>query len=73
MIKEELLKNFGLKVKFIRIKKGISQANLAELLGVNDYYISNIECGKRNITLGTINKIANALDIDVSKLFDFKD
>lgn len=68
----ELLKNFGFKLKIIRMKKNISQAELAELIGVHENYISDIECGKRNITMKTINKIANALEIDEIKFFDFE-
>lgn len=70
---DELAKNFGFKVKMIRMKKSITQANLAEILHYQENQISNIETGKVNVTLKTISKIAIALDVEVAKLFDFKD
>ena len=40
------------------------------MIGVHEKYIGVIESGKQNITLKTLNKIANVLDIDVSKLLE---
>ena len=67
----ELLKNFGLHFKLARMKKGLSQAQLAELLNSHVRYISDIECGRRNITLKTIHKFADVMDIKLSELFGF--
>lgn len=68
---EELLKNFGLHFKLARMKKGFSQAQLAELINSHERYISDIECGRRNITLKTVNKFAIAMDVKLSELFGF--
>lgn len=68
---EELFKNFGLHFKLARLKKGLSQSDLAEMLESHERYISDIECGRRNITLRTINKFANALNVSFSELFSF--
>ncbi len=73
MLYDDLLKNFGLRLKFIRMKKSISQAQLAELIDAHEHNISDIERGKRNLTMKTINKIANALEVDIARFFDFKD
>jgi len=67
----DLLKNVGLQFKMARLKKGLSQAQLAEILNSHDRYISDIECGRRNITIKTINKFATILDIKLSELFGF--
>jgi transcriptional regulator with XRE-family HTH domain len=59
---------FGRKLKEIRIKKNISQEELAFRSGLHRTYISSIERGQRNISIVNIKKIADALDVDVSDL-----
>jgi len=73
MPNNDILKNFGLRLKYIRMKKGLSQAQLAELLNIHLNNIGEIERGKRNLKLKTIDNLAKALEIDISKLLDFKD
>ncbi len=68
---EEYVRRLGLKIKYYRNLKGITQEQLAEILGNEDYMISNLETGKRNITLRTLHKISEALDVESSKLFEF--
>jgi len=56
-----ILKNFGKRVKEIRLKKGItSQIDLASKAGLDRTYIGGIERGERNIGLKNIEKIAKA-------------
>ncbi|MDD3436931.1 MAG: helix-turn-helix transcriptional regulator [Candidatus Gastranaerophilales bacterium] len=69
----ELAKNFGFQIKMMRMKKGVTQAQLAELLNCQENYVSCIETGKVNVTLKTINKIANSLGVKELKFFDFED
>lgn len=73
MIYEEFLKRVGLKIKYYRMLKNITQNILAESLSVEESYMSDIENGKRNITMKTLYNIASALNIDCVKLFDFND
>ena len=47
----ELLQIFGLNLKFQRLKRKISQEQLAEALSLSSVYISNVEGGKHNISL----------------------
>ncbi len=68
---ETVLKNLGLKLKYERLKKGFTQEALAEDVGVHEKYISLLENGKQNLTLKTLNRIANALEIDIYKLLFF--
>jgi DNA-binding XRE family transcriptional regulator len=56
--------------KELRKKKQLTQAELAEKLGMEKGQISKIENGKFNLTLSTINKIALALGMRVN--FDFQ-
>lgn len=64
-----ILEQFGSKVRKNRLKKNLSQEKLAELANLHRTYISQIESGKRNIALKNIEKIAEALDIEVKELF----
>lgn len=69
----ELFQRIAHNIKIERAIKSITQAELAELVGVHEKYISIIEAGKQNITLKTLNKIANFLGIEVTKLFEKRD
>lgn len=68
---ELILKNLGMKLKYERLKKGFTQEVLAEKVDVHEKYISLLETGKQNITIKTLNRIANALEIDIYKLLIF--
>lgn len=70
---ENFLKNMGLQMKFARMKKNMTQANLAEILSTHENNLSKIETGKKNISMKTLYKIATALEIEPQKLLDFKD
>ncbi len=68
MTKEELLKKFGLNVKFARMRKGLTQEQLSELMTVHLTYVAKIETGKINMSLGKILEISKVLNIDINKL-----
>ena len=70
---KELFDRIAFNIKVERTIKRLTQAKLAELIDVHEKYIGVIEAGKQNITLKTLNKIANALDIDINKLFEKRD
>jgi len=70
MEKSQLLINLGLKIKELRAKKNISQQELSDLIGVKRQYISQIETGDYNVTIDTLNKIANAFEISISDLLE---
>jgi transcriptional regulator with XRE-family HTH domain len=64
----DTLKRFGDKVRELRIKKGLSQEQLAELSGLHRTYISSLELGKRNVSLINIFALAKALGVTPDKL-----
>ena len=68
-----LFRSFGLRVKFYRIKKGLTQAQIGEFVEISEHRISQIENGKCNLTLKTVNKLSDALGVVSAKLFDFSD
>ena len=66
---EEILVEFGKKVREERRKQCLSQEQLAEIAGLHRTYIGMIERAEKNITLENINKICKALDIDLGTMF----
>ena len=56
-------------LKAIRKNKGLTQVMLAELADLSSGLIGDIESGRRNPTLTTIEKIALALNVPVQQLF----
>ena len=66
---EELCLNIGLKIKFFRQQRHMTQAIFAEKLNMDVRYLSDIERGKKNMTLKTIYKISSILNINPIELF----
>ena len=66
-----LNRKLGEKLKEIRTEKGMSQGDIAKKLSVHRSYISGIERGIRNPTVKNVERLADALGVDVSKLFQF--
>ena len=71
--KDEILLKFAAKIRKERQKRDLSQENFAELTGFHRTYIGMLERAERNITLTNLEKIAQALNIDVKNLLDFDD
>ena len=60
---------YGKVIRDIRQNKKLSQEELAERCGLHRTYISDVELGKRNVSLENIIKISKSLDVNVSKIF----
>lgn len=71
MEKAELLKRFGKNVKIERIKKDLTQEQLAEIMNLSQNYIACIESGKQNMSLGKILELSQFLKTDIKNLLDF--
>ncbi|MBN2286831.1 MAG: helix-turn-helix transcriptional regulator [Tissierellales bacterium] len=67
--KSNILIKFGKRVKEERLRRGLSQEDLADLAGVHRTYIGMIERAEKNITLENIERITNALQIKISDIF----
>jgi transcriptional regulator with XRE-family HTH domain len=59
---------FGQKVREERLKQGLSQEQLAERAGLHRTYIGMVERAEKNVTLETIERIANALGVTILHL-----
>lgn len=62
------VRKFGKKVREIRLKKNMSQGDIARILGVHRSYISGLERGIRNPSLLTVQKVAKALGVSAKDL-----
>jgi len=68
-MKHSIHKRFGDIIRKERMNLGLSQEKLAEKAGVHRTYIGMIERGEQNITITNIEKIAEAVEISMSRLF----
>jgi len=57
----KLQETVGVNLRAYRIKRGLSQEDFAEVLGVHRTYMGAIERGERNLTLQSVEKIAARL------------
>lgn len=63
-------KLIGLKIKEIRRSKNISQEKLAEMVSMNTRSILRLENAQSSPTLETLEKIAQALNVDIKLFFE---
>lgn len=63
------MSEIGSKIKELRISRKISQRKLAALAGISNTYLSDIEVGRTNPSLKTMEKLAEALEIQLKDLF----
>lgn len=68
-MKEHILIRYGQAVRKVRLEQGISQEELADRCGLHRAYISDVELGKRNISLENIERIAISLNRTLSDFF----
>lgn len=71
----ELYRTIGINIKNYRKKSNISQAKLAEDVGISLSYISKIEASgcDKSVSVSVLNQIANTLDVEITKLFEGED
>jgi transcriptional regulator with XRE-family HTH domain len=69
----KLIEIFGKKIRRLRRNQDLTQEKLSELSGLSLQYIGEIERGKRNPSLSSIEKLADALEYSVCDLFDFEE
>jgi transcriptional regulator with XRE-family HTH domain len=65
----DLQRTVGANLRRLRTERGFSQEALADHLGYHRTYIGGVERGERNLTLRTLERLAEALEIDATDLF----
>jgi len=70
MTDERLLRLVGERVRELRLARGLKQEDMCQF-GFEYKYDQRIEYGQKNLSLKTLNKLAKALQIPISKLLEF--
>jgi len=66
----DIKKELGSKIKRLRLKKGLTQAELAEMANISIRTLGGIEIGENFMTVQTLEKIIECLDISADELFN---
>lgn len=69
--KPDIRERFGDAVRLRREELGLTQEELADKAGIHRTYLSDIERGSRNPSLVNIERVAVALNLPISGLFQF--
>lgn len=67
------IRDFGMNLKALREERNLSQTKLEAIAGLSKNQVWRIENGEVNTTISNLKLLAKALDVDVTKLFEFKD
>lgn len=59
---------FGRRVRELRKERGWRQLDLAEQAGISENYVSDVELGRKEVCLRTIEALSKALDMDILDL-----
>jgi transcriptional regulator with XRE-family HTH domain len=63
----------GARIKELRKMKGLTQDKLSQIIDIEQKHLSRIEVGKNYPSIGTLEKFALALNVDIKDFFDFKE
>ncbi len=69
-LETDIRARFGRRLREIRQERGLSQEELAFKAGVHRTYVSSAERGQRNVGLVNVERLAQALDIEIPELFN---
>jgi len=70
MDKKKALVRIGMNIRKIRNEKNISQQDMAALCNFEKSNMSRIEAGRTNLTIGTLLKICEALEVKLADIVD---
>lgn len=68
----DIKKDFGLRIKELRNKMGITQYQLADIVNIDPKHMSHIETGRSFPKADLIEKLSAALCVDYTALFETK-
>jgi transcriptional regulator with XRE-family HTH domain len=63
-------KTMAIRLKALRTQRGLSQEALAEKAGLSRTYVARLETARQDPTLSTLEKLAKALGVKVTKLLE---
>jgi transcriptional regulator with XRE-family HTH domain len=67
---EDVRQMVGKNVKRLRVAAEITQAELANRIGVDRAYVSGLELGQRNVTILSLWRVAEALNVPIKSFFE---
>ena len=70
VLNDRLLKVLGQRIRELRTEKGYSQEAFADHCGVHRTFMGTVERGESNLSFQNIAKVAKALDVTLSSLFE---
>ena len=66
----DIAKELGLRIRYFRKDKCMTQEELAEICNLHPTYIGQLERGEKNATIESVYKIARGLDVPLSNLLE---
>ncbi|GAB3589321.1 helix-turn-helix transcriptional regulator [Angustibacter peucedani] len=72
-MEEALQARLGRNLRGLRAERGLSQEQLAAVLGVHRTYMGALERGQRNVSLRSLERLAAALEVDPLELLRLTD
>lgn len=66
-----LCRHFGRRIAFLRKENDLTQEELAYKTGISTSYLSSVERGITDITISTVKRLAKALGVKITELFEF--
>jgi transcriptional regulator with XRE-family HTH domain len=67
---ENITVRFGKRLRELRKKRGWTQVEMADLLGIDRSYISDMERGKLNVCLPTLEVLADGFKLTMAKILE---
>lgn len=67
---KEVVSVIGTNVRNLRLQQGYSQERLADRISLSSDYLSRLERGKGNPTVGVLHRISSALGVGITSLFE---
>jgi transcriptional regulator with XRE-family HTH domain len=65
----DLLVNLGRRIRTLRKKRGWTQVEMAEKVGIDRSFLADVERGKRNVSILNVELMAKGLKVSLSQLF----
>jgi transcriptional regulator with XRE-family HTH domain len=66
---EDLLIKLGDRIRRLRKKRGWTQVEMAEKVGIDRSFLADVERGKRNVSILNLDLMAKGLEVSLSQLF----
>jgi transcriptional regulator with XRE-family HTH domain len=66
---EDLLVRLGDRIRKLRKKRGWTQVEMAERVGIDRSFLADVERGKRNVSILNLDLMAKGLKVSLAQLF----